>query len=107
MVTINRDKSFKCSHGELFETLEKAIECDLYTMARDVAKKDFKILYGAKKLGGEVFKLPDEIVNMVCTTELETILHWVMNNSHLLEELITFNLDSIVHFKKLEEMNEK
>ena len=104
MVSINRDKTFKCSHGEIFSTLEEAIKCDLSQLIRNMLKKDNKLFYIIESLPDTKLEISTSFINQICINELNTIVYWVMNNSNILEELITFNLDSIVHFKKLEEM---
>ena len=106
MVTVNKDKSFKCSHGELFSTLEDAIMCDLNQMIRNEIKDDVSIFSFYEMAQKKVIdSIPREVLEMIISQETKIILYWILKNSNLLENMITFVLDTKVHFEKLEAGN--
>lgn len=84
-VTRNEGTTFRCSHGEVFDTAEKAASCNL-TMAvfnATTGKGDLPSTSFAKSSGND-FALPIEIA---------VVAHWIRHNTGALEHLIASYLD--------------
>lgn len=107
MVAINNSATFVCKHGKVYKTLEEAIECDLTQIIQNAvtASKKFSLTAGKQRLEASELGIPkplaEAIYQQASEFEFEVILHWVINHSHVLEEMITFALDTKAQFEKL------
>ena len=107
MVAINNSATFVCKHGKVYKTLDEAIECDLTQIIQNAvtASKKFSLVAEQERLGaselGMSNPLADAVFHRAAEFEMEVILHWVINHSHVLEEMITFALDTKAQFEKL------
>lgn len=78
---------YKCRHGTVWYTLDDAIRCDLseiivtdFEKTKDVQKMFFSARYAMS--AGNPYSF-----------EVDTILHWIMTNTTLVETLVVTYLD--------------
>lgn len=107
MVKKVEGQAYTCKHGKVFATLNEALECDLQRIFEN-AINESKTFRPWTQLHVESLKkdneMPDMIANLVLAQQIrfecDAVTHWVINNSHALEEMITFVLDTRNQFEK-------